>query len=49
MDYNNGRIMTTHHSKGVLLMLTGVLIVPWLDGFAKLLGQTLPVLEVAWA
>ena len=30
-------------------MLTGVLIVPWLDGFAKLLGQTLPVLEVAWA
>ena len=30
-------------------MLTGVLIVPWLDGFAKLLGQTLPVLEVTWA
>ncbi|MBI12436.1 MAG: hypothetical protein CL934_05505 [Deltaproteobacteria bacterium] len=41
--------MTTHHTKGVVLMLTGVLIVPWLDGFAKLLGQTLPVLEVAWA
>ena len=31
------------------MMFTGVLIVPWLDGFAKLLGQTLPVLEVAWA
>ena len=30
-------------------MLIGVLIVPWLDGFAKLLGQTLPFLEVAWA
>ena len=39
--------MTTHHTKGVVLMLIGVLIVPWLDGFAKLLGQTLPVLEVA--
>ena len=36
-------------SKGVVMMFTGVLIVPWLDGFAKLLGQTLPVLEVAWA
>ena len=31
------------------MMFTGVLIVPWLDGFEKLLGQTLPVLEVAWA
>ena len=30
-------------------MLVGVLIVPWLDGFAKLLGQNLPFLEVAWA
>ena len=30
-------------------MLIGVLIVPWLDGFAKFLGQTLPFLEVAWA
>ena len=29
-------------------MLLGVLIVPWLDGFAKLLGQSLPFLEVAW-
>jgi hypothetical protein len=29
-------------------MLVGVLIVPWLDGFAKLLGQSLPFLEVAW-
>ena len=41
--------MISNHSKGVLLMLIGVLIVPWLDGFAKLLGQTLPVLEVTWA
>ena len=38
-----------HLPQGVLLMLTGVLIGPWLDGLAKLLGQTLPVLEVAWA
>ena len=30
-------------------MLLGVLIVTWLDGFAKLLGQNLPFLEVAWA
>jgi hypothetical protein len=30
-------------------MLLGVLIVTWLDGFAKLLGQSLPFLEVAWA
>ena len=30
-------------------MMLGVLIVPWLDGFAKLLGQSLPFLEVAWA
>jgi drug/metabolite transporter (DMT)-like permease len=41
--------MMPDHSRGVWLMLIGVLIVPWLDGFAKLLGQTLPFLEVAWA
>ena len=41
--------MMSDHSRGVWLMLIGVLIVPWLDGFAKLLGQTLPFLEVAWA
>jgi len=41
--------MIHDHSRGVWLMLIGVLIVPWLDGFAKLLGQTLPFLEVAWA
>ena len=41
--------MMSDHSRGVWLMLIKVLIVPWLDGFAKLLGQTLPFLEVAWA
>jgi len=40
--------MNIRNSKGVFLMLVGVLIVPWLDGFAKLLGQSLPFLEVAW-
>lgn len=29
-------------------MIIGVLLVPWLDGFAKLLIQRLPVLEVVW-
>jgi drug/metabolite transporter (DMT)-like permease len=41
--------MNINNSKGVFFMLLGVLIVPWLDGFAKLLGQSLPFLEVAWA
>jgi len=34
--------MNINNSKGVFFMLLGVLIVPWLDGFAKLLGQSLP-------
>ena len=34
--------------KGIILMLIGVLVVPWLDGFAKLLTQTLPLLQVVW-
>lgn len=29
-------------------MLIGVLVFPWLDGFAKLLTQTLPLLQVVW-
>ena len=29
-------------------MLIGVLVVLWLDGFAKLLTQTLPLLQVVW-
>ena len=30
--------------KGIILMLIGFLVTPWLDGFAKLLTPTLPLL-----
>ncbi|WP_315982088.1 hypothetical protein [Aliamphritea spongicola] len=34
---------------GIGLMIAGMLVVPFLDVCAKVLGQTYPVLEVVWA
>ena len=38
-----------HVLRGVLLMLIAMAILPLLDGFAKILGQHLPVLQIVWA
>ncbi len=38
-----------HVLRGVLLMLVAMAILPLLDGFAKILGQHMPVLQIVWA
>ena len=38
-----------HVLRGVMLMLIAMAILPLLDGFAKILGEHLPVLQIVWA
>jgi drug/metabolite transporter (DMT)-like permease len=38
-----------HALRGVVLMLVAMAILPMLDGFAKILGQHIPVLQIVWA